>query len=171
MGEWSIKSSTIIPFPPTKHQWGKNRGAGFAIYFHHLSTYWPVFIWSLYLWTNQKRTSMALTINGHVVSMGGKIWETRESADSPPCNCRQFFFWSRWTWNAENSENHVFFTCFILFHLLEAFAKHHFLLRRPIQNSKNVVSLRRNGHFFYHVGKKWKCSFDVRIPIPKDHTS
>ena len=35
---------------------------------------------------------MALTINGHVVSMGGKIWETRESADSPPCNCRQFFF-------------------------------------------------------------------------------
>ena len=25
---------------------------------------------------------------------------------------------------------------------------------------------------FYHVGKKvWKCSFDVRIPMPKVHTS
>ena len=55
-----------------------------------------------------------------------------------------------------------------MFPLWEAFAKHHFLLRGPIQNSGNEVSLKRNGYFSLSRWKKnWTCSFDVRIPMPK----
>ena len=75
------------------------------------------------------------------------FWKTRESADSPPCNCRQLFSAML---RLKCSKPCVFH----IFRLSKAFSKVHFVLRGPIQNSENKFSSRRNTQFFFHVGKK-----------------
>ena len=76
-----------------------------------------------------------------------KHWKTRESADSPPCNCRQLFSAML---KLKCSKPCVFH----MFHLSKAFSKVHFVLRGPIQNSANAFSSRRNTQFFFTSGKK-----------------
>ena len=73
--------------------------------------------------------------------------KTRESADSPPCNCRQLFSAML---KLKCSKPCVFH----IFHLSKAFSKVHFVLRGPIQNSANAFSSRRNTQFFFTSGKK-----------------
>ena len=72
---------------------------------------------------------------------------TRESADSPPCNCRQLFSAML---KLKCSKPCVFH----IFHLSKAFSKVHFVLRGPIQNSANAFSSRRNTQFFSRREKK-----------------
>ena len=74
-------------------------------------------------------------------------WKTRESADSPPCNCRQLFSAML---KLKCSKPCVFH----FFHLSKAFSNVHFVLRGPIQNSANAFSSRRNTQFFFMSRKK-----------------
>ena len=54
---------------------------------------------------------------------------------------------------------------FHIFHFWEAFSKLHFVLRGPIQNSKNAFSLRRDSRFFTLEKKVWNLTFEVTISI------
>ena len=85
------------------------------------------------------------------------LHKTRESADSPPCNCRHdFFFILRMKcWKPG---------VFCISHVWKAFREYHFALRGPIQNEENGISCRRNNYFLTTSGKYGSVCWSKKSP-------
>ena len=104
-------------------------------------------------------SSLAPDFNGCLLSffLHQTSWKTRESTDSPPCNCQHLFLF--------HSQDEMLKTqrFFYIFHLWKAFREYHFVLRVPIQNEESGTLCRRNDHFL--PSKNGTCDGNILPPL------